>query len=280
MTKGFATLIILLIVPLVLVALFFTLTKTSLSPAGKQTALLQTLDKVKEDVAKINQANSAVSWEFGYDSKEWSPVGNPPECPEPFTFPSPFDLQLASGLLYPGQPRGGDYKAHGGARFDGLANNEVEVRAPFDASVFMAARHTQGKEVQYVLYFINDCGMAYKLDHMLELTEKFNTIMESVPLAGDTDTRTTGISPKVFVAKGELIATKVGLLGNVFVDFGVYDFRKRNGVDYSGRNIYNVEQFGMHGVCWLAYLEEPDKTLAKSLPGADGASGKTSDYCK
>ena len=229
----------------------------------------------------IQQTGGEVSWQFDQTSKTWQNTGSSPPCPEPLTFPSPVDINLVSGILYPGQVRGGDYKAHGGFRFDNLQSNEVKVYAPLDARVVQAARHTQGGEIQYVLYFINDCGIMYKLDHLLEVTEKFQNIMESIPLAGDADTRTTQVNPSVYVAKGELVATKVGLekTKNIFFDFGVYDLRKTNGVDYSSRNYFNIEEHGMYAICWLDNLEEPTKSIAKSLSGADGQMGKTSDYC-
>ncbi len=184
--------------------------------------------------------------------------------------------------MYPGQIRGGDYKPHGGVRFDKLPNNFVGVYAPMDANLYQAARHLESGEMQYSLYFINDCGIMYKLDHLRELTDKFENILGPIPTGAEGDSRTTMISPPVFISAGEHVATKVGIerSKNVFYDFGVYDLRRTNGVDYSVKNYYNIEQFGMHGICWLDYLEEQDKSLAKSLPGADGKSGKQSDYCK
>lgn len=228
--------------------------------------------------------DSEISWKYNPDSKRWSSVGNPPTCPEPFTFPAPADVSLTTGVLYPGQIRGGDYKAHGGFRFDKLRTNDIEVRTPFDGRLFMAARHTtESNEIQYVLYFVNDCGFMFKFDHLLEITPKFMELIKDVHLAGNNDTRTTQISPTVFIPKGELVATKVGLKNNTFFDFGVYDLRKPNGVTYSTYMLTrfpNIYEHGGHAICWLENLEEPDRTTIKSLPGADGNMGKKSDYCK
>lgn len=238
------------------------------------------LQKSGVSTPNLPGTSSQVNWQFDQESKTWKANGNPPDCPNPFTFPSPADVNLATGILYPGQFRGGEYKPHGGFRFDNQSDNNINVYAPFDGSVVQAARHTSGNSVQYVIYVVNDCGMSYKFDHLLEVTEKLQKMFEKVPLAGENNTRTTFINPPVFISKGELVATKVGLPGNVFFDFGVYDFRQKNGVDYSGKNIFNVERYGEYGICWLDYLQGSDKTLAKSLPGADGVNGKTSDYCK
>ncbi len=272
--KGFSALILLLVVPLLAGVLFVA--SNNYSPFG------QVEEGAKEDLAGIQQrVGSNVSWQFGQTNKTWQAIGVPPSCPESLTFPAPADVKLASSVLYPGQIRGGDYKPHGGFRFDGQGNS-IDVYAPMDGNLFQAARHPTNGEIQYVLYFINDCGIAYKLDHLLEVTEKFSKIIEKIPMGGEGDSRTTGVEPPVFVAKGEHVATKVGLelTKNVFFDFGVYDLRKRNGVDYSDKNYYNVEQYAMHATCWLDNLEEPHKSVALSLPGADSQSGKTSDYCK
>lgn len=243
-------------------------------------SVLFILSQKRPSNPKSPNSNEGLRWEFDNNSKKWKASSSPPNCPTPLVFPSPADVKLASSVLYPGQERGGDYKAHGGFRFDGLTNNNVKMYAPFDGNLVQAARHTQGSEVQYSLYFINDCGVMYKFDHILELTDKFNKVMQSIPLKGEGDTRTTFINPSVFTSKGELVATKVGLSGNVFVDFGVYDLRAKNGVDYSTRNYFNISQYGEYGICWLNNLEGSDKTIVKSLPGADGQNGKKSDYCK
>ncbi len=228
--------------------------------------------------------SNEINWNFNFDSKQWQVNGNPPECPEPLVFPAPANVNLASGILYPGQVRGGDYKPHGGFRFDNLDSNSLDVYAPIEANLFKAARHSDSGEIQYSLYFINDCGIMYKLDHLLQLTDKFESVLNNIPMGGDGDSRTTEIRPIVFVAKGEHIATKVGFESNknIFFDFGVYDLREKNGVNYdsSFRAKYgSTDEYAVHALCWLDNLEESEKDIVKKLPGA-GTEGKTSDYCK
>ena len=251
-------------------------------------------DKETESVLENDMGNDSaqtgelaeVVWMFDQESREWRVSGMPPECPEPLIFPSPGDASLASGILYPGQIRGGDYKPHGGIRFDNLENNEVDVYAPMNGSLFKAARHLESGEVQYSLYFINDCGIMYKLDHLRELTEKFEVILSTIPMGAEGDSRTTEIIPNVFVEKGEHVATKIGFENfegsrNIFFDFGVYDLRGKNGVSYDSefRAQYpSIDEYGTYAICWFDYLEEEDKQIVKSLP-ATGIEGKTSDYC-
>ena len=70
---------------------------------------------------------------------------------------------------------------------------------------------------------------------------------------------------------------------NIFVDFGLYDLRKTNGVNYDSSfraKHPDIDEYGTHAICWLDNLEEPYKSIVKNLPGADEENGKKSDYCK
>jgi hypothetical protein len=229
--------------------------------------------------------SSGVTWHFDSDSKQWQASGAPPpECPEPLVFSAPVDVNLASGIIYPGQIRGGDYKPHGGFRFDDLGSNSVDVYAPIDANLFRASRHLESGELQHSLFFINDCGIMYKLDHLRQLTGKFEEILNAIPMGEEGDSRTTEVSPAVFVAKGDHIATKVGFESsmNVFLDFGVYDLRETNGVYYDSdfRSMHpSIDEYGAYALCWIDYLDEEDKVIVQSLP-ASGIEGNMSDYCK
>ena len=248
-------------------------------------------DRQTPIVKQVQNTNSdkpiedgAITWFFDGGSKTWKTNGNPPACPDSLVFPAPADVSLASGILYPGQIRGGDYKPHGGIRFDSLSNNNISVYAPMDGKLFKASRHMAFGEVQYSLYVTHDCGIMYKLDHLRVLTKKFEDILNSTPMGAEGDSRTTQISPPVFIAKGELIATKVGFESNknVFFDFGVYDLRKTNGVIYDANfraQHSNIDEAGTHALCWLDYLIASDRSIVKGLPGS-GTEGKTSDYCK
>lgn len=231
--------------------------------------------------------NNKASWTF--DGKSWQANGTPPPCPNPLTLPSPVDISLVTGILYPGQIRGNDYKPHGGFGFGNHTNNKVNVSAPMDGNLFKASRYLEYGEIQYSLYFINDCGMMYKFDHLRELTAKFNEILNNIPMGGEGDSRTTELRPAIFVTRGEHVATKVGFENfpggnnnrNVFVDFGLYDLRKTNGVNYDsafrGKHP-NINEYGTHAVCWFDYLSSEDEAIVRSLP--TGNEGKISDYCK
>lgn len=188
------------------------------------------------------------------------------------TFESPVKLADATSVLYPGQTRGGDYKPHGGFRFDRSTTNSVKVIAPLDAQVINGSRYIEGDEIQYLFTFRTACNIEYRFDHLKTLGTTLASAAEQLPEPKRDDSRTTELSG-INVTAGEVIATEIGFSSplNVSVDFGVYDMRNASGPDRLYKN---------YGLCWLEYLTEPDKSLAKSLPAGDGNNGKSSDYCK
>lgn len=198
-------------------------------------------------------------------------------CPAQPMMSSPADVSLATAVLYPGQTRGSDYKAHGGLRFDGSQDNKVTVRAPMDAKLTIGSRYIEQGEVQILLEFSNDCGVKYRFDHLLTLSDKFQKAVDgSLPAAKPDDSRTSDFKPAIDVKKGEVVATAVGFAktGNVGFDFGVYDTRQQNGITKANNNLAS------YGVCWLKdWLPATDLAILVALPGGDSKNGKTSDYC-
>src|SRR3989338_1317641 len=242
----------------------------------------------RDEEFPFSPSNNDINWMFDYDMKTWRVSGIPPTCPEPLYLPSPVNINLASGILYPGQERGGDYKPHGGFRFDNRDTNDIEVRAIMDGIILKASKYLEAGEEQVLLFYVNDCGVMVMHDHILTLSPKLKTALDNVPLGKEGDSRTTNIKSKVYIKKGEVLATEVGSRNfngrkNIGIDFGLYDIRKTNGVVY-GSNFRTrfpmIDEYGTHAVCWLDYLEQADKSVAKSIPGADGKSGTSSDYCK
>lgn len=236
----------------------------------------------KQPVAQNDQkqhSEDTVTWEWNGD--KWLANGTAPNCPSPLLLNPPVDFQKVTAILYPGQVRG-QYKAHGGFRFG--TDNTVNITAPLDATLVQGSRYIEGGEVQYLFEFVNNCGVAYRFDHLLTLTPTFQAIADNLPEAKPDDSRTTKIE-SVAVKKGDLIATEVGFkqTKNVSVDFGVYDYRTANTAS-KDKGYYNSHlQEGsliFHGVCWLDMFSTTEVTTLKALPGGDSVSGKNSDYCE
>ena len=221
-------------------------------------------------------------WEF--NGEKWSANGIPPECPNPLTIESPVDLLNVAGILYPGQTRNA-YKPHGGFIFEGITNEEVTVTAPMDAQLVSGSRYIEQGEVQYLLFFVNPCGIAYRFDHLLTLSKEMQLIANTLPEPKIDDSRTTRLISPVPIKTGDIIATAVGFKNNqnVSVDFGVYDLRNQNesaaNPEFAAAHITEKEQ-AYYGVCWLDWLSAEQSSEAKKLPGGDSFAGKTSDYCK
>ncbi|MEK6909349.1 MAG: hypothetical protein AABX23_04835 [Nanoarchaeota archaeon] len=278
---------VLLVAVLGLVLFFFNREEASNeisnSPEMEEGTLADSISEgMNEDDTEYVQS-AEVSWDFDFNNEVWKSSGDVPLCPEPLVIDSPVDVSLATGILYPGQERGGDYKPHGGFRFDNQQTNGIDVVAPMEGNLFRASHYLENGEVQYLLFFMNDCGIMYKFDHLRTLTEKFEKLFENLPPPQEGDSRTTEIY-EVSAEKGELIATEVGFkeIKNVAVDFGLYDLRKTNEAskDQGWATEHSDEkEFGFNALCWLDNLPEPPRSTVKGLPGS-GSEGKKSDYCR
>ena len=202
-----------------------------------------------------------------------------PPCPTPL-LQTPVDLSKVTSILYPGQERGGNYKAHGGFGFDNAADNLVTVKIPLNGKVNRVVRYREMGEIQYLFEFDGDCGVSFRFDHLRKLTAKFEAIVNAFPIKEDT--RTDLVSPPVPVTVGEVIATEVGFLNNVSVDFGVYDMRQKNEAskDPAWASAHSQYPADSYGICWLNSLPQADSAIVNLLPGRDGKFEKKSDYCK
>lgn len=235
--------------------------------------------------SQSNSGGQKVTWQ--QTENGWTHTGDLPNCPE--TIPLPVDISQVTSILYPGQYRGGDYKPHGGFRFDKETSNNVTISAPFDAEVFRGAHYSVAGDPQYVFDFVAPCGYMYRLGHLLTLSPKLKAIADKLPVNGEGDSRDTQINPRVEFKAGEAIATGTGITKNgsgpgginVFVDWGVYDLRTKNKASqdaaWAAKHPADTEQ---HALCWFDLLSAADEAKVRSLPPADGQSGKTSDYCK
>jgi hypothetical protein len=201
-------------------------------------------------------------------------------CPTPL-LQTPVDLSRVTSILYPGQERGGNYKAHGGFGFDNATDNLVTVKIPLSGKITRVVRYRELGEVQYLFEFEGNCGVSFRFDHLRKLTAKFEAVVNVFPIKEDT--RTDLVNPPVAVTVGEVIATEVGFLNNVSVDFGVYDMRQKNEASKNSAWASAHSQFpaDSYGICWFDSLPQADSVAVKLLPSRDGThSGKTSDYCK
>lgn len=225
-----------------------------------------------------------VQWQWNGD--KWQASATPPNCTEPLKFSTaPTDLSKATAVLYPGQSRGNNYKPHGGLRFDNASDNSLSVKAIMDGVVASGARYIEMGETQYMFTIVNDCGIAYRYDHLLTLSPTLQKLADTLPAAKPDDSRTTNFNTATVVRAGDELATAVGFskTRNVSFDLGVYDYRQRNQAAQSSSYVSKYQNYlsqAGYALCWLDMFSSSDSAILKSLPAGDGVAGKTSDYCK
>jgi prepilin-type N-terminal cleavage/methylation domain-containing protein len=217
----------------------------------------------------------------------WQAQQKAPECPAQPMFKAPADVSKVTAVLYPGQTRGGNYKPHGGFRFDTTSDNKVTVTAPLEGYIVKGTRYIADgeNEIQYGFDIMNNCGIMYRVGHLRELPDNLQKIAETFPEAGPSSMN-TNVNPAVFVKQGEVLATKVGITSanNTFFDWGVYDYRQGNEASKSAayQSAHSEDkELAWHAVCWLqdGWLPNKDQDALAGLPAGDPASGKNSDYC-
>lgn len=238
---------------------------------------------------------SDVRWENTSEGGWMAMNGAPPTCPSPFSLsdPSP-QLRQATSILYPGQERtgevfggqGGNYKPHGGFRFDKTTKPEdVNVLSPINGYVYRGGQYLSGGELQYTFDVIHPCGYMVRVGHLKALSDTFQQYASKFPAAQEGDSRTERVEGFPVVKEGDVIATAVGYSKgpNIFFDLGVFDLRRTNIASkdpaYQAKYASAKEHF-YYGVCWFDMLSKSSSDFVKSLPAADPAAGKKSDYCK
>lgn len=249
--------------------------------------------KILAERSKATELKKPVKWAYNEQARNWYvQSGKAPACREPFTFDvTPIDLSLANVIGPPGAYRGGNYKAHGGIRIDGVPGGKVDVKLPINAKLVSLTRYYEGSPstLQYVLSFETDCGIAFRFDHLAKLTPKFQEFANKTPQPKKDDTRSNPgdqPAPVAFTA-GEVIATEVGFpaTNNFGFDFGVYDYRQRNEISSNQKWAELHKQYSSldyHGVCWLNMFPGTDAAKATQLSEVVLNPAKptiVSDYC-
>lgn len=238
-------------------------------------------------------SSSEVVWDYDSNQNKWyAKSGTPPSCSNPFVFEkTPVDLNLLGVISMPGAYRNPDYKPHGGMRLSNMESGNINVVMPTDATLVGLKRYYEGSpaELQYLLTFETDCGIAFRFDHLAALAPELTKIAETTPEPKLNDSRS---DPNVAFTRtkfktGDLIATSVGFAKtkNFGFDFGVYDYRQRNKISENAKwaAIHNQHQpLDWYATCWIEQLPAVDVPKAKELSLTVINPAKpniVSDYC-
>lgn len=281
--NGFAHIGLFIIVVFVIVVIGFIAWRVFGANKNTNQTPYTTGTPTPEETASASSPAPQLMWQQGEGG--WRSTQTPPACPEQPMMHMPADISKVTAVLYPGQTRGGNYKPHGGFRFDGTANNKVKVTAPTDGFIVRGGNYIAEGEIQYTFDIMHNCGVMYRVGHFRELPDNLKKIADTWPAPKEGDSRTEQVNPAVYVKRGEVLATSVGIVGaqNTFFDWGVYDYRQQNSASqstaYQQAHIQDKE-LSWHAVCWFDWLPAADSEKLTALPAGDPTSGKNSDYCQ
>ncbi len=256
---------------------------------------LKVFEKNNKDTTQSSgsTANGDVVWGFNEKELKWfAKSGTPTQCADPYVFDrSPVDLAKIEVIGMPGAYRGFNYKPHGGMRLKDMNSGKIEIVMPADATLVNLKRYFEGSpaELQYLLTFETDCGIAFRFDHVYTLTPEFAEIAKKTPEPKLNDTLSDPNAPferKKFKA-GEVVATEVGFPAtkNFGFDFGTYDYRMPNDIskNKTWAAIHNqFQSLEWYGRCWIEQLPGSDIQKAKELSLKVVNPSKpniVSDYC-
>jgi hypothetical protein len=244
---------------------------------------LKVLHKSSDKASGSNQAqqsqnsssgkSDSVVWAYNMKNNEWyAQSGQPTKCADPFIFDkTPVDLSGVEVIGMPGQYRGFNYKPHGAIRLYDNSNGQASVVMPTDATLVSLKRYYESNELQYLLTFETDCGIAFRFDHLRTLTPAFQAIAETTP-APTTSTASDPNAPfqRTKFKSGDLVATDVGFANNrnYGFDFGAYDYRHRNEISKNKQwaaihNQYQATEW--FGTCFVTQMPAADAAKAKKL---------------
>lgn len=240
--------------------------------------VLTTQDKPASESTPNSSAktNGDVQWAFNQQTQRWFVAsGTAPKCKEPFTFDvTPTALSDVIAIGMPGAYRGYNYKPHGMMRLADSTAGSAKITMPMDATLVNITRYYEGSpaELQYLLTFESDCGIAFRFDHLYTLAPAFQALAETTAEPKLNDTRTDPNRPfkRTTFKAGDIIATQVGFPStkNYGFDFGVYDYRSPNEISKNSKwaDLHNQNQsLDWFGRCWVTMLPGDDAAKAKEL---------------
>ena len=226
------------------------------------------------------------NWETG----EWSPSSTPPNCGplEDMFNVLPIDIAVIDEFTPPGRPGGNGsyYISHGHLRSHNTPHDQITVKFPAEGfSLYAVNRRLENysvdeetfstNEEQIKLEFHHPCGIKIMIDHIAQITDRWSEIIKNVPVLLDDSRGTFMPDGQYFVESGEVLGYAIGHSTNTYLDFGVYDLRRKNDLsEMLERDFNEYAATAVHGICWVdLFGSETQKLL-------EGKAVSSSDFCE
>ena len=255
-------------------------------------------DAVDTTLAPVDtEAPKPVSWSWDEASVSYVPTGAPPDCPSPLIDQGALiDLSTVQSKLLPGQARDGEYLVNGTFRWSGPDQpypTDVVVTMPFDGYITGAWQFLKAGAYLFGLNIVHPCGLMVRLSKMHDPSpEVKSALLDAMGEARERDSRETFYNPGIWLPKGTVLATSVGVpppneqtdVVGAQLDVAILDLRARNpqiptDFDFQAWSGSAAPQYVFFQVCFYQgdYMAAAEQQLIEALPLGGGTS--ESDTC-
>ncbi|MFZ9629189.1 MAG: hypothetical protein ACO3C1_07535 [Ilumatobacteraceae bacterium] len=245
----------------------------------------------------VTEPSKPVSWSWDEASASYVPTGTPPECPSPLIDEGALlDLGAVQSKLLPGQVRDGEYLVNGTFRWSGPDQpypTDVVITMPFDGYVTGAWQFLKSGVYLFGLNIVHPCGLMVRLSKMHDPSpEVKSALLDALGEAREKDSRETFYNPGIWLPKGTVLATSVGVpppndqpdVVGAQLDVAILDLRARNpqipdDFDFTQWSGSAAPQYVFFQVCFYQgdYLSANEQAIIESLPLGGGSPD--SDTC-
>ena len=269
---------------------------------GSQQADSSTSDEGRDSIGTTvapadTDPPKPVSWSWDDATAAYAPTGTPPDCPSPLIDEGALlDLSAVQSKLLPGQARDGEYLVNGTFRWSGPDQpypTDIVVTMPFDGYITGAWQFLKAGSYLFGLNIVHPCGLMLRLSKMHDPSpEVKSALLDPLGEAREGDSRETFSNPGVWLTKGTVIATSVGVpppnaqsdVVGAQLDVAILDLRAPNpqipaDFDFDKWSGSAAPQYVFYAHCFYQgeYFAESDKELIEQLPLGGGSA--ESDTC-
>lgn len=261
------------------------------APGGDQTGAATT------NAPQPTEPAEPTSWFWDEASVSYQPTGAAPECPSPlFDMASLVDVNGAVSKLVPGQVRDGEYLVNGTFRWSGPDDEyptDLTVTMPFDGYITGAWQFLKSGAYLFGLNLVHPCGMMVRLSKMHDPSPEVKAaVLDAMGEAKEKDSRETFYTPGIWLTKGTVLATSVGVpppnaqsdVVGAQLDVALLDLRARNpqipdDFDFARWSGSASPQYVFYAHCFYQgdYLPAADQALIENIPLGGGSP--ESDTC-